>query len=93
MKNLFFIGLLAFGSILNPSAASDVLDTDAADVSRVQQAPLVVDPSELAPVSAQAVLNPSELLAGQSATSVPESAAAGLFALFGYILMLRRRSA
>ncbi len=60
-----------------------------------EAASLEVNPVEgmLGGVSADGLLDVPQALAVQSPTTVPESAAAGFIALFGYILMLRRRTA
>jgi hypothetical protein len=93
MKILSFIGLLAFGPMLVAPASAGAADVTVTEITPDRSLPLVQDPSELAPVSAQGVINPNQVLAAQGATSVPESAAAGFVAMLGYFLILRRRTA
>ncbi len=92
MKIPLFIGLLAFGSTMVPSAFAGVADVKVTEVAPDQELPLVHDPSELAPVGESGLLNPGSAVATKASASVPESAAAGFMALLGYILILRRRT-
>jgi hypothetical protein len=100
MKILSLLGLIALSSM---SLAASVVDRDqlstlaSAQDSVGEIAPavgglLAVTSTPLESVSADGVMNPTQVVAAQSATSVPESAEAAFLALFGYILMLRRRT-
>jgi hypothetical protein len=53
---------------------------------------MVTDATDLREMAADSMANPTQLLASQTAVSVPESAGAAFLALFGYVLILRRRT-
>ncbi len=100
MKALLLLGLIAFGSmsfaasVTDGSVLSSTLSPEAAApaVPSVVLEPMDLQSPVLASVNADAVVNPAEVIAAQTSTSVPESAGAAFLALFGYILMLRRRT-
>lgn len=74
------------------SAVSTELSTPSLDSD---EAVLASPNSELSMVSADGISEPVKpvLLSNSTATAVPESAGAALVAAFGYVLMLRRRTA
>jgi alpha-D-ribose 1-methylphosphonate 5-triphosphate synthase subunit PhnH len=104
MKTLLLLGLIAFGSVSFAASVTDgaVLSSTLAPemavpvtpvTSSVALTPIDLETPVLGMVTADAAGNPVEMVAIHTATSVPESAGAAFLALFGYILMLRRRTA
>ena len=96
LATLALCGMSFAASSTELSGISSAVSTELSTPSLDSDEAVLASPTpELSMVSADGISEPVKpvLLSNSTATAVPESAGAALVAAFGYVLMLRRRTA